>query len=452
MEDVYRYIDQHAQQYIERLRSLCRQPSVAAQNIGLQETAEMVLALLQEIGAEARIFPTAGAPVVFGSIRGRSNRTLTLYDHYDVQPAEPLELWHSDPFAAEVRDGRIWARGAADNKGNLVARICAVEAYRKVRGDLPLQVKFFFDGEEEIGGTSAATFAASHRDLIAADGCIWEAGYKDARGRPEIYLGVKGDCYVELEVTCADADLHSSWGGVVPNAIWRLVWAMNRIKGPDERILIPGFYDPVRGPTPEELQTLERMRFDEQGALKKMGLTRFLRELSGLSLLVEHLFQPTATLCGFSGGYQGPGVKTVLPHQARLKLDFRLVPDQAPDQVCQQLRQHLAREGFSDIEVRFLSGSHPARTALDDPLVDTVVETARRVYGIEPIVYPLTAGSGPMYDLCQRFGIPAVSTGVGNAESHTHAPNENIRIEDYIQGIKHIAAILEEFAAVGNAG
>ncbi len=447
MQDLYDYVDRHTEEYVERLRALCRQPSIAAQDVGMAETADMVRALLDGIGADAQILPTEGFPVVYGAIPGRSSKTLSFYDHYDVQPPDPLELWYSDPFAAEVRDGRIWARGVADNKGNLVARVCAVEAYQKVRGELPLNVKFIVEGEEEIGSPNLPAFAESHADLLTADGCIWEAGYKDTRGRPEIYLGVKGILYVELSASGANTDLHSSWATIVPNPIWRLVWALNSLKDQNERILIPGFYDAVREPTPEEIRALERMGFDEEGQRRQFELDRFLGDLTGIPLLVKHLFQPTCTVCGISGGYEGPGSKTVLPHRAFLKIDFRLVPDQDPHQVHEQLRNHLDAQGFEDIETEVLGPEYPARTPMDDPLVEVVVDTARQVYGVEPVVYPLTAGTGPMYDLCQKFGIPAVSTGVGNAESNNHAPNENVVIADFIQGIKHIVSIMEAYAA-----
>jgi acetylornithine deacetylase/succinyl-diaminopimelate desuccinylase-like protein len=227
-----------------------------------------------------------------------------------------------------------------------------------------------------------------------------------------------------------------------------LIWALNSLKGPDERILIPGFYEPVREPTSEEIQALQRMDFDQEGQRRQLGLDEFLGGRTGIPLLVKHIFQPTCNVCGISGGYEGPGSKTVLPNRAMLKIDFRLVPDQDPHQVYEQLRQHLDAQGFSDIEIEVLGPEFPARTPMNDPLVGVVVDTARQVYGMEPIVYPLTAGTGPMYDLCQKFGIPSVSTGVGNAESNNHAPNENVVIEDFIQGVKHIAAIIESYAAI----
>ncbi len=455
MQDIYDYIDQHADVYVERLQALCRQPSIAAQNVGMIEAAEQVGALLRQLGAEVQLLDSGGFPLVFGLLTGLVPKTLAFYDHYDVQPPEPLDLWQSPPFSAQIRAGRIWARGVADNKGNLVARLCAVEAFQQVRGQLPVHIKFIVEGEEEIGSPSLPSVAEAYADLLDADGCIWEAGYKDPSGRPAIYLGVKGDCYVELSVTGASSDLHSSWGTVVPNPIWRLVWALNSLKDHQERILIPGFYDAVRQPSPMEIDALEQMHFDEQGERRQMGLDGFLCGLTGLPLLTKHIFQPTCTICGIGGGYQGTGLKTVLPNQAKAKLDLRLVPDQDPHQVYDGLCQHLNAHGWGDLKVELLSASYPARTPMADPLAMMVIETARQVYGFEPVVYPIVPGSGPMYDLCHRPrlargkpAIPAVSIGVGNSESNNHAPNENIVIEDYIQGIKHIAAVLDRYAAI----
>ncbi|MFQ6002070.1 MAG: M20/M25/M40 family metallo-hydrolase, partial [Anaerolineae bacterium] len=192
MEEFKAYVDENADRFVVELQRLCQQPSIAAQKVGVEETAEMVLSMLQRIGAQARLIPVAGgAPVVYGTI-GEGPRTLIFYNHYDVQPPEPLEEWESDPFAAEIRQGVLYARGAADNKGDLVARLMAVEAYQKTKGELPLKIKFVFEGEEEIGSVHLAQFVEENRDLLEADGCIWEGGSKDLSERPVIYLGLKG--------------------------------------------------------------------------------------------------------------------------------------------------------------------------------------------------------------------------------------------------------------------
>lgn len=448
MDDIYRYIEEHQDDYIERLRRLCQQPSISAQNIGMQETAEMVRDMLTEIGAEAQIIPTDGGyPVVYGEI-GPAGKTLSFYNHYDVQPPEPLELWDSPPFAAEIRDGRIYARGVADNKGNIVARIAAIDAYRKVRGELPLRVKFIIEGEEEIGSIHLESWADKHADLVAADANIWESGSKDVDGRPIISLGLKGICYVELRVRGASHDLHSSLGASVPNAAWRLVWALASLKGPDERVLIPGFYDRVVPPTEADLEMLARLPDTEAARKEQYGIDAFVNNLSGMDLLIKEYFQPTCTISGIESGYTGPGSKTVMPAEAMAKVDFRLVVDQDPYEIASLLRQHLDAQGFNDIEIELLGPEHPARTSPDAPIVQVVTESYRELTGKEPVVVPTSMGTGPAYVLAHKFGIPFCSSGVGHADSRAHSPNENIFVEDYIQGIKHIARVIDGYARI----
>ncbi|MFQ6117367.1 MAG: M20/M25/M40 family metallo-hydrolase, partial [Candidatus Bipolaricaulia bacterium] len=322
-----------------------------------------------------------------------------------------------------------------------------VAAYLEVHGELPLNVKFIVEGEEEIGSPHLGEFAERHPELVRADGSIWEFGYKDFQERPQVYLGLKGILYVELRAAGAARELHSSWGTVVPNPAWRLVRALNTLRDENEEVLIPGFYQRVRPPSARERAALARVDFDEEGWRERFGLKDHLLGLSGEELLEYHLYRPTCTICGLESGYTGPGSKTALPNEARAKLDFRLVPEQDPDEILKLLKDHLAAQGFADIEVVPHSREHPARTPLDDPLVEAVVAAARRAYGKEPQVYPLAAGSGPMYSLCQRFSIPAVSTGIGYWGSGAHGPNEHIRLDDLAQGMRHIALIIQEFAA-----
>jgi acetylornithine deacetylase/succinyl-diaminopimelate desuccinylase-like protein len=450
MQDIQQVIEERKQVYVDWLVRLCQQPSIAAQNVGMVETADLVEELLQGIGAETRRISTSGFPVVYGAV-GAGEKTLAFYNHYDVQPPEPLEEWLSDPFAAEIRDGALYARGVADNKGNIVARLAAVDAYVRARGRLAeqLKVKFIIEGEEEIGSIHLDEFAQANRDLVQADGYIWEAGYADPQGRRQIYLGAKGILYAELTARAANVDLHSSWATIVPNPAWRLLHALRSLRDAEGRVLIPGFYDRVRPLTEADRAALQRMPFDEEGYLQQLGLDAFNNHLTGLPLLEQHLFQPTCNICGLWSGYTGEGSKTVLPREAKVKLDFRLVPDQDPGEIADLLTKHLEREGFGDVEAATMEPEHPARTPLDHPFVDLVVETSREVYGQEPVVYPSMAGTGPMYVLCQQFDIPCVSVGVGHSDSRNHAPNENILLEDFYQGILHLAVILERFPTIG---
>ena len=446
MDEILARIDERMEETVARLQAFCRQPSIAAQGEGMAEMAEMVRHALEQVGADAELVPTGGYPVVLGRFAGRGAKTLMFYNHYDVQPPEPLELWESPPFAAEVRGGHLYARGVADNKGNLVARLAAVEAWLSVRGELPLNILFVVEGEEEIGSTNLGTFAEEHRDKLEADGCIWETGYKDSKGRPEVMLGAKGILAVDLQVQALDRDLHSANAAIAESATWRLLWALNSLKGPDERICIPGFYDDVRPPDRRDRTMLAAWDYDEAGELAEFGAEGFLLGLRGDPLKERLLFQPTCNICGFHAGYGGPGIKTVLPARAAAKLDFRLVPDQDPYDILEKLRAHLDASGFEEVEIVVEGPEFPARTDPDDPLVDAVVRAARRIYEEEPVVKPLMEGTGPMYELCQRWGLPAVGAGVGHAASRSHSPNENIRLEDLRQGIKHIALLMEEYS------
>lgn len=448
MKDIFGYVDEHRQQFIERLQWLCRQPSIAAQNVGIQETARMVAQLMGQVGIKTEMYATDGAPIVYGVI-GSGPRTLLIYDHYDVQPPDPLEEWQTPPFAAEIRDGKLFARGAADNKGNLVARLCAVDAWLRTRGSLPLTVKFVVEGEEETSSAHLYQFVQQHPELLKSDGCLWEAGGKDIQEIPGIYMGAKGILYVELEVRGANRDLHSSQATIVPNPAWRLAWALAACKDRNENILIEGFYDDVVEPGPEEMEFLRRLAAgrDEDLRRRDLGIDQFLLGVSGLQLVKRNLYQPTCTICGIVSGYTGPGSKTVLPHRATAKIDFRLVPNQRPGDIFEKFKRHLAQRGFADVGARILGAEHPARTPVDSLLAKVIQETGKEVYGRDMMVLPLMAGTGPMYELTAQFGIPTVGTGCGHAHANNHAPNENIRLDDFVQHLKHVALLFDRFAA-----
>jgi len=441
------YIETHLPEYIEELKRLCRQPSVAAQDMGVQECAQLVKGMLDDIGFDTRVIPTQDPryPVVYAERAGHSSKQLLFYNHFDVQPAEPLELWESPPFEPTERDGRIYARGASDDKGHLAARIGALKAILAVRGELPVGVKFCIEGAEEIGSPGFEQFVEEQRGLLQADACIWEGGGVDWDGNPQITLGLKGILYVELGIRSAAGDSHSSYGTVVPNPAWRLTWALATIKDRDENILIPGFYDAVRPATPSELDAVARMPAEEEKLREEMGVSGFLKGVQGEAFRRRHVFEPTCTICGIESGYTGEGTKTVLPATAKVKLDFRLVPDQQPADLVEKLKAHLTAQGFDDIVINYWDGENPSRTDMDTPFVRMVRATARDVYGREPFIVPNMAGSGPMYCLAEGLNMPTASSGVSYPDEKIHAPNENVRVDYFLKGILHAAAILDEF-------
>ena len=433
---------------LAELARLCSSPSVSADGKGMRECASLVGDMLRRRGFTVQILDTAGAPVVFGDRPGRSDRTLLFYNHYDVQPPEPLELWETPPFQPSIRGGKMYARGVSDDKGHIECRLAALDALLEIEGDLPCRVKFLVEGEEETGSESLPDFVRGHKDLLAADACIWEFGGVDHEGTPIQYAGLRGICYVELSVQTASQDAHSGLGGsIFANSAWRLTWALNSLKGPDERIRIPGFYDKVRPPTPRDLELLALLP-DEADELKtRYGLEGFIKGLTGgAELQREAIFSPTCTICGLTSGYQGPGSKTVQPARASAKVDFRLVPDMHPDDVLRQLRAHLDAQGFSDVVIKDMGSEAPARTDPDHPFLQMVVQTAAEVYEHPMLITPMSGGSGPNYPFVHDLGLPVATAGVGYPGNQVHAPNENLVIDNFVTGTRHTARIVAKFA------
>ena len=441
------FVRAREREYIDELKVLIRQPTISAQGIGIPETARIILDRTKKrggIAAEA-LTVDGGPPTIVGET-GRGERTLLIYNHYDVQPPDPLDEWETPPFEPTERDGYLYGRGVSDNKGNLMARLQAIEAYRATIGELPLRIRVLYEGEEESGSAHLAAFVARHGERLRADGCIWEAGYKDAAGRPTISCGLKGIAYLELRVRGANKDAHSSLATIVPNPAWRLVWALATMKSESDEITIDGFMDAVRQPTTAERALLEALPFDEQAMLRIHGIKRFVRGLKGYELRKKHFFEPTCTICGIVSGYTGAGSKTVLPAVASAKIDFRLVPDLTPDKVTTLLRAHLDRRGFEDVEVVPGHGEPPSRWPTDSVTAKAAVDACQSAYGTAPVVYPLLAGSGPMAQVCDTLGIPVAGFGSGNAASANHAPNENIAIADYVDHIRAFGRFLHAFA------
>jgi acetylornithine deacetylase/succinyl-diaminopimelate desuccinylase-like protein len=445
------FIASHFEQTIQELSALCAQPSIAATGVGMTACAQLVAALLRARGFTVKIIPTAGHPVVLGQVLGKnSERTLLLYNHYDVQPPDPLDLWLSPPFEPTIRDGVLYARGANDDKGNLSARLAALDAVREAHGgQYPCNITFLIEGEEEIGSPNLADFVAQHAALLQAQACIWEFGGVDHNDTPLLWLGLRGICYVELSVQTAHHDAHSGVGGsIFPNAAWRLVWALSSLKDVHEQIQIAGHLDAVQAPSAVDLTMLQlapdsRMRYQ---AL--YGITDFLGggQQSAAELWRRELFEPTCTICGLNAGYHGQGPKTVLPARARAKVDFRLVPNQTVAATLSHLRRHLDQHGFGDIEVTLICGEEPARTDPQHPFVRQTLAAARAAYGCEPLAMPLSGVSGPNYIFQHHLGVPIVTVGCSHPSAQVHAPNENVRLDLLQAAIRHLAYLIHDFA------
>ena len=442
-QKILAYIDEHRDEYVALLQAMCRQPSQAATGEGIPEMIQLVVDSLRKLGVEPQICKTPGNPVVYAHIEGESPRTFGFYDHYDVQPVDPIELWNDDPYSAVIKDGKIYARGVADNKNGLASKICAVDAYLKVYGKLPCGVKFFVEGEEEIGSPNLPYFAEHYEHLLPCDGFNWESGWKEEGGAPEIHLGNKGLLYVEYRVKTAKMDAHSCHAAIVKNPAWRLVQFLNTLKDPKtDRILIDGFYDDVIPPTEADIENLKEDNFSEEGLKEYLGLDGFINDLHGIELLKKNYYMPTANICGIVSGYTGEGSKTVLPGEASAKMDFRLVPGQNSQRVLELLRAHIHKHGFDDVQVEVLSAQEPFRSAPDSPFVKAVYSTLNDLFG-KPVVHYMVSGTSPMPMFCEKLGIPAALFGCISSTANIHAPNEHLAVESYVDEIKMIAGVME---------
>ncbi|MGY2895152.1 M20/M25/M40 family metallo-hydrolase [Deinococcus sp. UYEF24] len=426
------------------LAALVALESVSAQGRMLPETADAVTRLLEAEGFTVQRFPGQVAPILLAEA-GEGPRTLLIYNHYDVQPETPSELWNTPPFVLTEVDGRLYGRGASDDKGELVSRIAAVRAVKaRNGGQLPLKIKWLIEGEEEVGSPSLAGFVAEHAATLGADGCWWEFGSLSEDGRPVVSLGLKGIVCLELRCAVADSDLHSSLGAVIDNPLYRLSRAIASMRDDSGRVTIPGFYDAVRPPSEADLKALESLPDARPPLQQSYGVRGFLGNAGAAEVSRRSNFEPALNVNGFHGGYGDAGSKTVLPASGFAKIDFRLVPGQDPAEVVRLLRAHLDKQGLSDVDIVELeSHEHAARSDVAHPFVQTALAAARESYGQEPIIHPSAGGSGPMHPFIQHLGVACVAMGIGNVGGRVHAPNENVRVKDFASGVKFGVAFLE---------
>lgn len=446
--NIDKFLESHLDESIAELSEYIRQPSISAQSVGMEECAAIVKAMLEKRGFTAQVFPTIGAPILFAERKGASAKTLLIYNHYDVQPPDPLELWTTPPFEPTLVDGKLYGRGSSDDKGQLVYRLFAMDAMISALGDLPCNIKFLIEGEEESSSESLPDFVREHRAGLEADACVWEYGVVDEQDRPLVSLGYRGILYVELSVETANQDMHSGLGGTIfPNAAWRLIWALNSLKGQDENVRIAGFYNKVK-PVPYRTRALlEALPDPATGYREQYGIKEFLRgKNGGADLRLAEAHEPSCTICGLNSGYQGPGSKTVLPARASAKVDFRLVPDQDPVEILELLRAHLDNNGFEDIQIQNHGYQKPAVTNPDHPFVQMVVKTAVDVFGEPMKILPSSGGSSPTSIVREHLDIPIIGIGAGYPGAQMHAPNENLRIDLYLKAAKHFTRILQGFS------
>ncbi|HJL67272.1 MAG TPA: M20/M25/M40 family metallo-hydrolase [Nitrosopumilus sp.] len=444
-----KHVDSHMNNLISDLQTLIRQPSVSAKNEGIEECASLVQKLLKKSGIHSELLrlKKGVAPIVYGEIKSKQNpkKTLMFYNHYDVQPAEPFDLWEFPPFSATRKGNKIFGRGATDDKGELITRIKAVEACLKTTGDVPCNIKFVIEGEEETGSAHIEDYLKKFKKKFSCDGVIWEFGYVDAKNRPIVGLGMKGLLFVELSIQESIRDAHSSLAVLIKNPAWRLIEAVHTLRNSDGKILIKDWYKDVLPFSKKDLEIISKEPFDQNAFKKEFGIKSFVGNKKGLDAKKALVGGATCNIAGFVSGYTGEGAKTVLPGKALVKIDFRLVPKMNPKKQVMLLKKHLKSKGFSDIAIKVFHGEAAARTNSSESFVSDVKNAADKAFG-KSILNVSNAGTGPMHPFVEILNAPCISVGSTYMFSRIHSPNEFARVDLLKKTTKCICMIMENFS------
>lgn len=441
--------DEIVQHYFEVLRTLVAKKSIFAQQVGLTAVATYLAEIFDNSGAEVLVDDSYAAPFVlakFASPRPDA-KTLIFYNHYDTVPADGDQIWTADPFTLTVRDGYMYGRGVDDDKGHITARLTAVRKYIKEVGELPVNIVFIIEGAEESASVDLEHYLTKHKDkLLPADLLVWEQGSKNNRDQLEITGGNKGIVTFDLSVTSADVDIHSKYGGVVDSATWHLLAALQSMRADDGRILIEGIYDRVLPPNQRELDLVTQYALDNPDQLASVyGLTLPALVTEREAFLRRYFFEPSLAIEGLTSGYQGQGVKTILPATASAKMEMRLVPGLTPEDVLTCVRNHLEKHGFSEVKLTYTLGEESYRSDMSAPAVLHLIELAKKHYPAGVSVLPTSAGTGPMHKVHSSLGVPMAAFGIGHPKSRDHGGDENVSLADYYTHIELIKELIASY-------
>ena len=445
-----RLVEERLDRWTQELVEFLAIPSEGGDPTALRAAAEWTAARLRRLGATVEVLEADGAPpLVVGEI-GDGPRTVTAVQHYDNQPASPLELWTTPPYEPAIRDGRVFARGATDNKGEFLPRVWAVEAWLEAVGPLPCRVRYLVEGQEETGSGALDGMLDLRPHLREADAALIEGGSLDLRGRPSVFAGGKGIVVLELSVRVMRIDSHSSVSALLPNAGVRLVAALATCWDAAGRPAVRGLDTNVRPPTDAQRAVVAQMDLRELDDLREhQGLAAFIGGLEGVAAAATMTFEPTLNLQGLWAGHTDPGTpKTVIPAEAHARVDIRIVPDQRPADVVGAVRRHLDEHGFSDVEIREREGEAAWWTPPDHPVVTAAGLASEDVTGQSASYTVSMPGTVPMFQVCAANRVPATSLGAGRDDCDAHAPDENIRIEDLATATRITARFLDRFAAL----
>lgn len=435
--------------WTDELGQYCRFPSEQDDADALRGAADWTAERLRAAGAEVHMVELDGVPpLVVGEI-GSGPRVLTLVQHYDVQPAVPLELWTAPPYEPSIRDGRLYARGATDNKGELLPRLWAAEAYRDAVGELPCRLRFLVEGEEESGSEHLDAILDLEPELRRADGALIEGGDLSLQGQPMIIGGGRGMVLLELVARTIAYDAHSSLAVILPNAAVRLSQALATMWDAGGQPAIDGLETGVRPPSAAQLAAIEALPLQRLADLRhEFGVEEFVGGVDGRDALRRMTFATTLNVQGLWSGYTGPGNKTITPAEAHARLDIRLVPDQEPAAIEAAVRAHLDRHGFADIEIEPHEAERAWWTPVDHPIHDAAARASEAVAGKPAIRAVSMPGTVPMWQVCAAHRVPLTTVGAGRDDCHAHAPDENVRLDDLATATRIAARFYAEFAAL----
>jgi acetylornithine deacetylase/succinyl-diaminopimelate desuccinylase-like protein len=452
MADWKAYLADNTSRYLDELLNFLRIPSISSlpeHAADVKRAAEWVADRLTTAGIEAvQILPTGGHPVVYGQWLHASDKpTILIYGHFDTQPVDPLDGWTQPPFEPLIKDDRIYARGASDDKGNMLIPILAAEAMLNTLGSLPVNVKFFFEGQEEIGSPQMPDFIALRRDLLACDMVLSSDGGQWDESQPTLNVGRRGLCALQIDLQSAAQDVHSgTYGGTFQNPIHALAQLVTSMRSPQGKIIVEGFYDAVRDLTDSERAQLAEIPYDESQYMDDLGVAQLYGE-AGYSTYERAWVRPTLEVNGIWGGFQGEGIKTVIPSQAHAKITCRLVPDQEPDKIFELIRAHVAKHvpiGTTAAVEKLAGTADPFLIPFDHPGNQAARIVLKELYGKEPYIVR-TGGTIPVSGLfLKSLGAYMVNFAFGLEDENLHAPDEFFRISSFKRGLKAYGMILEE--------
>ena len=440
-EKLLKYVTDREGELIENVKEIVRQPSVSSTGEGVEACCDLIIRKMQSMGIEATKHPVKPFPIITGKVGDDpAKKTVLIYAHYDVQPEGDLALWETPPYDPAVRDGKIYGRGAADNKGPLAAHLSAVQFWLREFGELPVNVKFVFEGCEETGSKGLAEFIAANTELLKADITYSSDGCKNHNDSTVISLGVKGMLSVKLELTTMTRDLHSSYAPVLPNAAWQMVELLNQLKA-NGRVNIPGFYDDILPLPPREKEIYSKLPDVRENLLRTYGTYPSYPEESGY---YAHLNgTPTFNINGLYSGYTGPGEASVIPSKAVARLDIRLVKNQSGEKILESLKEYIRQLGYENVEVTRTGYKPPAKTPIDTPFLPPIEEAVVDIFG-GTMIYPNRPSSSPDYVWNEILKTPAIRVRWCDFDADNHAPNEHLSLNNFTRGFRLTATVLKK--------